>query len=305
MTVLLFGATGYLGRAADEALRKRGARVVRVSRTAPQGDDQIRHDWVRHDLVRSSTDELAALLESTAPDVVVNCTGLLDGSTAELVTANVTPTAALLDAIGTTSPSARLVALGSAAEYGRVPRGEPIAEDAATNPVSAYGITKLASTLLVRDAVVAGRLDGVVLRVFNPIGADLPAGTVLGRATEAIRAVLRQGGDGIELGPLGAYRDFVDVADVADAIADAALAPELPEPVLNVGSGQAVAVRDVVAMLAEVAGFRGEVLESAPVRSRSDAVTWIAADTTRAQRALGWSPHQDLISSVRAAWQRT
>ncbi len=170
------------------------------------------------------------------------------------------------------------------------------------DPVSAYGITKLASTLLVRDAVTAGRLDAVVLRIFNPIGAGLPEGTVLGRAARAMRVALRQGED-ITLGPLGAYRDFVDVTDVADAIADAALAPVSPEPVLNVGSGRAVAVRDVVAMLASVASFRGRVVESGPAPARSDAVTWMAADTTRAQRSLGWSPHQDLTSSVRAVWQ--
>lgn len=296
MTVLLFGASGYLGRAAGEALCERGARVVRVSRTVPREDG-----WVRHDLVRSGSSELVGLLRSVEPDVIVNCTGLLDGTTADLVTANVTPTAALLDAIPRSVPGARLVALGSAAEYGPVPRGRAVAEDAPANPVSAYGITKLASTLLVRDAVTAGRLDGVVLRVFNPIGPDLPAGTVLGRAARAIRAGRED--DDITLGPLDSYRDFVDVTDVAAAIADAALAPELPEPVFNVGSGQAVAVRQVVAMLAEVAGFRGRVRETAPVQSRSGAVTWIAADTSLAHRALGWSPHRDLTASVHALWQ--
>jgi nucleoside-diphosphate-sugar epimerase len=296
VTVLLFGASGYLGRAADEALRERGARIVRVGRAVPSDDG-----WVRHDLVRGGTGELVELLRTVAPRVVVNCTGLLDGTTAELVAANVTPTAALVDAIPQAVPSARLVALGSAAEYGRVPHGLSVAEDAVPDPVSAYGITKLASTLLVRDAVIAGRLDAVVLRIFNPIGADLPAGTVLGRAAQAMRTALRQGDD-ITLGPLGAYRDFVDVADVADAIADAALAPTASEPVLNVGSGRAVAVRDVVAMLASVAGFRGRVIESGPAQPRSGAVTWIAADTTRVQRSLGWSPHQDLTSSVRAVW---
>ena len=54
--------------------------------------------------------------------------------------------------------------------------------------------------------------------------------------------------------------------------------------------------------LAEVAGFRGRVIESGPAQPRSGAVTWMAADTTRARRALGWSPHHDLADSVRAVW---
>jgi nucleoside-diphosphate-sugar epimerase len=177
-----------------------------------------------------------------------------------------------------------------------------VTETAVASPVSAYGITKLASTLLVRDAAVAGRLDGVALRIFNPIGANLTAGTVLGRAAREIRSALATGDD-ITLGPLGAYRDFVDVTDVANAIVAAALTPVLPEPVLNVGSGRAVAVRDVVAMLAEVAGFDGKVIESDPPHSRSGAVTWIAADTTVTRRVLGWSPHHDLTTSIRNLWQ--
>lgn len=297
MKVLLFGASGYLGRATDEALRRRGVTIVRVSRTE-QDDD----GWVRHDLVRGSADELADLLRSSEPDVVVNCTGRLDGTTTELVAANVTPTANLVDAIPRAAPSARLVVLGSAAEYGRIPHGLAVAEDAVANPVSAYGITKLASTLLLRDAVAAGRLDGVALRIFNLIGADLPAGTVLGRAAREIRLALATGDD-ITLGPLGAYRDFVDAADVAAAIVAAAMTPVLPEPVLNVGSGRAVAVRDVVATLAGVAGFDGKVIESGPLHSRSGAVTWTAADTALTRRTLGWSPQHDLTTSIRNLWQ--
>ncbi|KOV80719.1 NAD-dependent dehydratase [Nocardia sp. NRRL S-836] len=294
---MLFGAAGCLGRAAEKELRGRGTRVVRVSRAVPRD----RH-WMRHDLVHGTTGELVDLLRSVRPEVVVNCTGLLDGTTAELVAANVTATANLLDALPRAVPSARLVVLGSAAEYGRVPHGRPVGEDAVPEPVSGYGITKLASTLLVRDAVVAGRLDAVALRVFNPIGADLPPGTVLGRAAEAMRTALHEGTD-ITLGPLDAYRDFVDVADVAAAIADAALAAAVPEPVLNVGTGRAVAVRDVVAVLAEVAGFTGRVRETAAAQARSAAVTWIAADTTRVRQALGWSPRRDLADSVKAVWE--
>ncbi|GGP78454.1 NAD-dependent epimerase/dehydratase family protein [Saccharothrix coeruleofusca] len=296
--VLLFGATGYLGRQVAAALSAGPGEVavVRVGRTAPQ-----EAGWVRHDLVHGPPEQLARVLAATAPDVVVNCTGALDGSTAQLVAANVTATAHLLDAIPAAAPAARLVSLGSAAEYGVVPDGIPVAEDAPANPVAPYGITKLAGTSLVRSAVAAGRLDAVVLRVFNPIGAGMPAGTVLGRAAEAIRAALVSGGD-VVLGPLGAFRDFVDVRDVAEAVAAAALVATPPEPVLNVGSGNAVTVREAVKLLAETAGFTGQVVESDPAPARSGAVSWIAADLTRTRRALGWSPRHSLAASVRDVW---
>ncbi|MEU4805822.1 NAD(P)-dependent oxidoreductase [Actinosynnema sp. NPDC023587] len=297
--VLLFGASGYLGREVAAALTSHpgGAAVVRVGRSAPDAAG-----WVRHDLVTGGPDELADLLTTTSPDVVVNCAGRLDGTLAELVAANVTATARLLDVLPVAAPAARLVVLGSAAEYGVVPEGVAVTEDMPANPVAAYGITKLAGTALVRAAVGAGRLDAVVLRVFNPIGAGLPDGTVLGRAASAVRSALGVPGREIRLGPLGAYRDFVDVRDVADAVAKAALSAVRPDPVLNVGSGVAVPVREAVGLLAEAAGFTGRIVESDPVPARSGAVGWIAADLTRARLSLDWSPRRDLRASVRDLW---
>lgn len=297
--VLLFGASGFLGRHAMAALRAdvRTDEVIRVGRERP-GED----GWVSHDLVSGSSEELARLLRSIRPDVVVNCAGRLAGTAAELVAANVEGNARLVDVITDVLPSTRLVALGSAAEYGVVPEDQPVTEEAPANPVSVYGISRLAGTQLVRLAATDGKLDGVVLRVFNPIGPGLHGENLLGRAAADIRTALARGEDLVRLGPLGAYRDFVDVRDVATAISAAALADEVSEPVLNVGSGKAVTCRDAVALLAEAAGFTGEIVESDPPPARSAAVGWIVADLTRTSRVLDWAPSVDLRDSVRAVW---
>jgi nucleoside-diphosphate-sugar epimerase len=145
--------------------------------------------------------------------------------------------------------------------------------------------------------------DAVVLRVFNPIGAHLPAGTLLGRAAAGIREAMAGGQNQIRLGPLGAFRDFVDVRDVATAIAAAALSPKpVPVPVLNVGSGVAVTARDAVKLLAKVAGFTGQVREADPPPARSSAVNWIAADLNLIEQALDWRPTYGLTDSIRAIW---
>ncbi|MFD8498029.1 NAD-dependent epimerase/dehydratase family protein [Amycolatopsis sp. NPDC059657] len=291
--ILLFGASGFLGRAVVAAFSG-SADVVCASRGA-----RDEPGWIRHDLEQDSAAQLASVVRQVHPDAVVNCTGRLDGTTAELVSANVLATARLLDAVSTSD--ARLVTLGSAGEYGAVPVGHPVAEDAPTEPVAAYGVTKLAATRLVQSAVDGG-VDAVSLRVFNPIGAGMPSGTVLGRAASRIREARNSGQDFIELGPLDAYRDFVDVRDVASAIAAAALATEVKEPVLNVGSGSAVRTRDAVALLAEIAGFSGSVREVGAAQARSGAVNWIAADVSRAKLALGWSPRYSLADSIRLIW---
>nr|WP_042189844.1 NAD-dependent epimerase/dehydratase family protein [Kibdelosporangium sp. MJ126-NF4]CEL18921.1 UDP-glucose 4-epimerase [Kibdelosporangium sp. MJ126-NF4]CTQ95276.1 UDP-glucose 4-epimerase (EC 5.1.3.2) [Kibdelosporangium sp. MJ126-NF4] len=285
--VLLFGGSGFLGGRVAAELAGR-VELVQAGRRAA----------LRHDLVNDDNGKLMALLREIKPDVVVNCTGLLSGSATELVSANVVTTAHLLDAVGMAAPRARLVVLGSAGEYGVVPVGTPVTEDSPTVPVATYGATKLASTTMIAMSTV----DAVALRVFNPIGAGIGADTVLGRAVASIRTALHHGENKILLGPLGSYRDFVDVRDVAGAIAAVVHADDVPHRVLNVGSGRPVLIRDAVKLLAEVAGYTGEISEADPPVHRSGAVTWIAADISRITAALGWRPRHDLRSSIRALW---
>lgn len=302
-TVLVFGASGFLGSRVVKALAAdpRAGEVIRVGRrTGDQGTGR----WFRHDLVEGDVDDLARILREASPDVVVNCAGRLSGGAAQLVEANALATARLIDAIATQTPSTRLVTLGSAAEYGVVPVGHPVSEDHPVRPVSGYGLTRLASTQLVQVAVDAGHLDGVALRVFNPIGPGIAQENLLGRAVTRLREAVASGADHIVLGPLGAHRDFVDVRDVALAITAASLADQVDEPVLNVGSGTAVLARDVVSLLARTAGFTGAVRETAPAPSRSARVDWIAADLSRVGRCLGWAPQYDLEASVRACWEQ-
>jgi nucleoside-diphosphate-sugar epimerase len=300
--VLLFGASGFIGTQVGAALDRdpRAGTVIRVGR---QRADQPGAGWIRHDLVAAGTDELAALVRSVRPDAVVNCVGRLSGDTVQLVEANVLVTARLIEAIAREAPAARLVVLGSAAEYGRTPYGCHVGEDHPVGPIAPYGATRLASTQLVLLAVGGQRLDAVVLRVFNPVGPGVPPENLLGRAAASMRAALEDGKDTVVLGPLGAYRDFVDVRDVATAITAAALADQVKEPVLNVGSGRPVRCREAVSLMADVAGFTGRVVETNPPPGRSSSVDWSAADLSRIERSLGWTPRYDLRASVAATWR--
>lgn len=299
--VLLFGASGFIGTQVGAAL-DRDPRAGTVIRAGRQRRDRSDTGWIRHDLLAGSTDELAALVRGVRPDAVINCVGRLSGDTAQLVETNVLVTARMMEAVAREAPAARLVVLGSAAEYGRTPYGSPVGEDHPASPISPYGVTRLASTQLVRLAVSEQRLDAAVLRVFNPIGPGVSPENLLGRAAASIRAALEEGRETVVLGPLNAYRDFVDVRDVATAIAAAALADQVKEPVLNVGSGRPVRCREAVSLMAEVAGFTGRVVETDPVSSRSGSVDWSAADVSRLERSFGWTPRYGLRASVEATW---
>jgi nucleoside-diphosphate-sugar epimerase len=292
--ILLFGASGFLGRHVHRALQAHPD-ISAISCPGRQ----------RHDLVRGELAELVDLVSAERPDAVVNCTGRLTGSSHDLVLANTAATAKLIEAVAVAAPAARLVRLGSASEYGPVPAGRPVGEDQVPVPVSEYGVTHLAGTRLVELASAAGRVDGVVLRVFNPIGAGLHADNLLGRSAVLLREAQAGGSGEITLGSLAAYRDFVDARDVAAAVLAAILAPSLPERVFNVASGTAVPARDVVRLLADAAGFTGEIREEGTGPGRSAAVSWIQADIGRAERVLRWTPTYQLADSVKDLWAAT
>lgn len=288
-SVLVLGGSGYLGRHVVAALRQ----DRRVTRVLTPGRSVC-------DVMGASVEELTDLLVLMEPHVVVNCVGRLDGEPRELAAANTGVTAKLLGAVR--KAPARLVRVGSAGEYGPVQPGVAVDEDTPARPVSAYGSSHLAATLLVEEARRAGTAEAVTLRVFNPIGSGMGANTVLGRAAHQLEEALRDGTGTVRLGPLGAYRDFVDARDVASAVVAAAFTP-IEWATINVGSGRATRVRDAVEMLAAVAGFDGDIFEAPAAPGRSVGVDWIEADTTRARRALGWTSQHSLQESLTEIWR--
>jgi nucleoside-diphosphate-sugar epimerase len=282
MRVLLFGSSGFIGGKVRTAL------VLDAELICPGRD--------RYDLVNGDRAGLADVLREARPDAVVSCVGALTGSDEDLVRANTLVAAKLIAAAAEAAPRARLVRLGSAGEYGVVPDGESVAEDGRTEPVGAYGVSHLAGTRLF---ALAG---GTSIRVFNPIGAGQPAENVLGRAAQRIRSAIASGASEITLGPLGAYRDFVDVQDVASLIRAIVTAPSVPSRIYNCGSGNAVTVREAVGLLAAQAGWTGTIHEAGAGPQRSAAVNWIRADIGRAAGELGWQPAHDLAGSIKSIW---
>nr|WTA69730.1 NAD-dependent epimerase/dehydratase family protein [Micromonospora sp. NBC_00855] len=286
--ILLFGASGFLGRHVRTAL------AADATLTCPTRAEC--------DLVTVDLSDLTALVQASRPTAVINCSGRMAGDDHQLLRAHTLVTAKLIEAVVAGAPGARLVRLGSAGEYGPVPVGRAVGEGNPTEPVGGYGLSQLAATRLTELAIAARRIDAVVLRVFNPIGSGMAEQNVLGRTVRLLRDAIRQGSPAIALGSLDAWRDFVDVRDVASAVQAAVGAPRVP-PVLNVGSGSAVRIRYVVRLLADAAGFTGAVNETAPASdaARSASVSWMCADISAA-RELGWAPGHALADTVKAIW---
>lgn len=297
MRLLVIGATGFLGTHVWRRAEAAGMEVVTAARS-PLPDSS----WhVLADLAVEDPSRLANTLAEVSPDAVVNCAGAVSGSASTLASVNITGTYTLVRAMARAAPLARLIHLGSAAEYGRTEPGASVNERSPARPVGLYGVTKLAATQLVELARAAVP-HAVVLRVFNPVGPGAPTVGLPGRLVAELRTALADG-VGVRLGPLDAVRDFVDVRDVADAALAAATAPVLPHPVVNIGSGRGVPVRDLVNQLTMLSGYQGAVCEDLDGSARSADVPWQQADIRLARADLGWRPRRDLVVSLADLWE--
>ncbi|MEV5937182.1 NAD(P)-dependent oxidoreductase [Streptomyces sp. NPDC051994] len=289
MRILVLGFSGYLGGHVARELRALpGVRFFGAGR-GPAADLAV-------DLATVAPGQLAERFYSFAPDAVINCAGAVGPQAVSLAEANVRGPAVLCAALREAAPAARLVHLGSAAEYGPTGIGERVTEEAAARPSTLYGATKLAGTL----AVTSSGLDAVVLRVTNPVGPGAPAAGLPGRLARQLRDLGPRGV--VRLGDLSAHRDFVDARDVAHAAVLAATAAGPLPPLLNIGSGRAVPVRELVHELAHAAGFGGRFEEGAEGSARSADVPWQCSDPGAARTTLGWSPRHRLADSVSALW---
>jgi nucleoside-diphosphate-sugar epimerase len=300
---LVLGATGFIGAEVARQLRETtGLRdVVHHARSFDGRLRPVDAVWELLDLELAGVDDVKRLLRRTRPDVVVNCVGTTSGDRDDLRSGNVGVVDKVVDALAVYD--ARLVHVGSAAEYGSQPVGVPVVESMEPRPFSEYGRSKLEATERVLAGARAWDVHATVLRVFNPLGAGAPWSTLPGRAARSLALAAEREDAAVILGPLSSYRDFVDVRDVAGAVAAACAVPAPSGRVLNVGSGRAVSCRELVVRLAALAGYQGRIIEEDDAPSSSVGLAWQQADIQAIADATGWVPQHTLDDAIRHLWQ--
>ncbi|UKY51796.1 NAD-dependent epimerase/dehydratase family protein [Streptomyces inhibens] len=306
--VMVLGGTGWVGRHVSAAFDRAGYSVLAVASKAPPklGDTP----FLAMDLVNASPRDIADMLLAERPDVVVNAAGRCWGVSEDVMRCSlfilaqrVVEGLALLP-----GHRPRFLQLGTVMEYGVTPYGSSITEQTPANPTGPYGRYKLAATQLVLAAVKSGRVDGMVLRLANLAGPGTPLPSLLGKVLEQLWTAYESGESGVvQLAPLRAWRDYLDVRDAADAVVAAARS-DLTGRVVPIGTGEAVPVRDLVTTQIAVSGVEAELVEREPVEgaraSTGSGGEWLRVDPEPAREHFGWSAHRPLKDALRDDWEQ-
>lgn len=156
----------------------------------------------------------------------------------------------------------RIVYASSMSCYGGVPDA-PIAESTPCQPLSCYGVGKLAAEGYLR--VYAKQLPFVALRMFNVYGPGQDLSNLRQGMVSIYLAQALAGGRVQVKGSLDRFRDFIYIDDVVEAWWQAALRPEAAGQAINVGTGRRTTVRQLLeAMQPSVPGMDWYVEGSTP-----------------------------------------
>lgn len=196
----------------------------------------------------------------------------------------------------------RLVFVGSAAAY---PRGatNPIPEEAMMSGTleeahAGYAMAKLCGV----QYVISMRKQGARWSALMPTNIYGPEDNFHAEWSHVVPALLRKFHHAVETGAPEvviwgsgqARREFLHSDDLATACLRV-LESNPSSPAINVGVGDDVTIRELAEMIAEAAGFTGELVFDS---SRPDGMPQRKLDSSRL-RALGWTPEVDLRTGLK------
>ncbi len=320
MKVLVTGGAGYIGSTTAKALEEAGHTPV-ILDSLLVGPRVFAKDRIFYEGDIADRDLIARIVEDH-PDL--DCTihmaaRIVVPESVELpyeyYRDNVSKSLELFDQLVALGKP-RVVFSSSASLYAMVP-GFKVDESSPLDPPSPYARTKRMMEMMLEDMAAATELRAITLRYFNPIGSDpdLESGIyarepshVLGQLVMAAQGQKEsftitgtehptRDGTGI--------RDYIHVWDLARAHVatverfDQVLAQvDAPSTFINIGTGEGVTVRELIASFERVFGSSVPITEAPP--RPGDAVGAFAA-VDKARDVLGWTSELSLDEAIASA----
>jgi UDP-glucose 4-epimerase len=292
--ILVVGATGFIGQRLVRRLVEAGARVwagaapdeppERIA-ALPSQVERLVFDLRDAEAVQNGVVE-------AAPHIVFHLAAV------GVTNPEVDPTLALEVNVGGVihllevlkgRSARRVVLVGTCYEYGAREAAEGL------DPFNAYAASKAAAWAFGRMYWRAYGLPVVTVRPFQVYGPGQSGRTLIPAAIDAAL-----GGQDFPMTPGGQARDFIFVDDVVSGMLAAAEAPGIEGESLDLGTGQAYMIRDVVARIWEIVGARGQILLGA-LPYRPGEVMHSVADAERTARLTGWQA----VTTLGEGLQRT
>jgi nucleoside-diphosphate-sugar epimerase len=286
-SILVTGASGFIGRHCTAMLAQAGHQVIAVARTPRPPEPSV--EWVSIDL--TLTDAVRGLMAQFRPTSLLHLAWYVAPGNFWHSPENLrwlAASVALFDAFGQQGGK-RAVGVGSCAEYAH---GHGLLSEFSTSlqPVTPYGRCKHALSIALEATAQSYGFSAAWSRIFMPFGPGEPPEKLLSFVIRALAARRR-----VALTDCRQRRDALYVTDVASALA-ALLTSDVTGPV-NIGSGTGRELREMVDLVAHRLDGSHLLDYGARQRGAGDTDSMIAA-VERLTQEVGWAPSMTLENGL-------
>ena len=299
MRLLITGAAGFIGYYTAKEMIKRGYEIVAIDsliRGKPERLKELKEKGARVYIVDIREEkEIKEIIKKEKADVVIHLAALIsveESFQKPLLynSINAGGTLSLLRAC-TEAGIEKFIYISTAAVYGN-PQYLPIDEKHPTNPLSPYGVSKLAGEEYLKMYQRTTGIKGIILRLFNVYGPG-QTGAYAGVITKFIERASR-GEPLIIYGDGEQTRDFIHVKDVANVIIKAL--ETNTTGTFNIASGKPTRIIDLAHMVISLTGLNLQPIFTEP---RKGDIRHSYAKIDKAREVLKWEPKIDLKQGLK------
>ena len=314
--IIVVGGAGYIGSHVCKTISSKGGIPIVFDNFSAGHEHSIK--WGPNELVdlRDSQATFKTFEKYKSVETVIHLASSIEVShgenfPSEFYTNNVLGTLNLLNAMKNTN-ARKIIFSSTCATYGEI-NDVPIIETVSQNPSSVYGKTKLAMEHMIESFHKAYNFNYIILRYFNAAGAD-PEGDIgeehdpethlIPNALEAAKngKLMKIFGDDYDTIDGTCMRDYIHVNDIAEAHINSIQAQEngLVSADINIGTGTAYSVFQIINMIENVTGYR---VKYKICKRRAGDLSKLYADTSKAEMILGFkTQYSDLENIIQTAW---
>jgi len=178
----------------------------------------------------------------------------------------------------------RMINIGSGAEYGQI-KGKSKENDG-INPTTPYTISKSTQTLLVKYFSDINKIPSVTLRIFTPYGKFESKGRLI---SDIMTSIIKK--RSLHLSSKNAFRDFVFIDDVNDALKKSANKPKIENEIFNIGGGKAISIKNIVELSLKITGSKSKIIwNTNKPRLLDKFQKAVYADLSKTEKLLQWKP---------------
>lgn len=294
MKILISGANGFVGSHLANLCLEKGDEVHGTIRNRSDLSNLdylgIKEKITLHECELTDSSNTEDIIAKLLPDKIFHLAAQSFVPTSwkspvDTLTNNIVSQVNIMESVRSFVPNCKILITGSSEEYGN-PIKLPITEDHPLNPVSPYGVSKVAQDKLGCQYAASYNMKIVVTRAFNHTGVLRHESFVCASFAKQIASL--KDGEIIKVGNLEAIRDFTDVEDMVRAYYLALENDKIKfgEP-YNIARGRGVTIQSVLDYLIEYSGKNLKV-EQDPDRMRPSDLKELVGDSSKFREATDW-----------------